>query len=165
MKESNLRRLIREVLEPKQLYSKNAEELLVLTAAAESLGGEYLYQTNGPARGFFQMEPNTEKDILENYVRYKSSLRDALKKFICFNTDGTYSYRINDPLTYSLEYQVLISRIHYLRKPEAIPHVDDSVGLSEYWKKHYNTTLGKGRPIEARVKYYEYVGVYTSGRS
>lgn len=157
MKESNMRRLIKEVLEPKGLYSRNAEELLILTAAAESLGGSYLYQTNGPARGFFQMEPNTERDILENYVRYKPELRDALKQFISFNVDGTYSYRINDPLTYSLEYQVVMARIHYMRDKFHIPPHTDVEGLASYWKRVYNTYLGKGTVKSAQNKYNEYL--------
>lgn len=158
MKESNMRRLIKEVLEPRGLYSRNAEELIILTFAAETLGGEYIYQTKGPARGMGQMEPVTEEDLLVNYVRYKPELRDALKQFINFNVDGTYSYRINDPLTYSLEYQVLMTRIFYLRKPGAIPHYTDKLGLASYWKKHYNTHLGKGNIYEAQNKYNNYVG-------
>jgi hypothetical protein len=108
-----MRRLISDVLTPTNLYSVNAEELLVLTAAAESLGGQYIYQTRGPARGMFQMEPATEHDLLINYIRYKPELRNILKSFIQFNVDGTYLYKINDPLTYSLDYQVIMARIHY----------------------------------------------------
>lgn len=158
MKVSNLRRLIREVLEPKGLYSPPAEELLVLTAAAESLGGAYLYQVKGPARGIFQMEPATERDILSNYVRYKTNLRDVLKQFIQFNADGTWAYRINDPLTYSLEYQVVMARIHYLRDKFIIPPHTDVEGLASYWKRVYNTYLGKGTVAGATKKYLEYVG-------
>jgi len=158
VKVSNLRRLIREVLEPKGLYSPPAEELLILTAAAESLGGAYLYQTNGPARGIFQMEPATEKDLLSNYIRYKANFRDSLKQFIQFNADGTWSYRINDPLTYSLEYQVVMARIHYLRDKKPVPMHTDVTGLAKYWKRVYNTHLGKGTVEGATKKYLEYVG-------
>lgn len=157
MKISNLRRLIREVLEPTGLYSANAEELIVLTIAAESLGGQYIYQTNGPARGIGQMEPATEHDLLTNFVFLKSDLRDILKAFVGFNPDGTYYKRINDPLTYSLEYQILMTRIFYLRKPGAIPAHTDVKALAQYWKKHYNTHLGKGDPLVAEVKYLNYV--------
>lgn len=157
MKPSNLRRLIREVLEPAGLYSRNAEELLVMTIAAESLGGQYIYQTKGPARGIGQMEPATEEDLLVNFIRYKSELREALKAYIQFNVDGTYVYRIPDPLTYSLAYQILMTRIFYLRKPGAIPPHTDTKALAAYWKKHYNTYLGKGDPLVAEVKYLNYV--------
>jgi hypothetical protein len=158
VKVNNMRRLISDVLTPTRLYSVNAEELLVLTAAAESLGGQYIYQTRGPARGMFQMEPATEHDLLVNYIRYKPELRDILKSFIQFNADGTYLYRINDPLTYSLDYQVIMARIHYLRKPGALPHFTNVSELANYWKRHYNTHLGKGTPEGAIKKYKEYVG-------
>ena len=157
MRIEDMRRLIREVLEPKGLYSENAEELLILTTATESLGGHYLYQVNGPARGFFQMEPLTERDLLKNYVFYKPELREAVKQFVKFETDGSYSYRIHNPLTYSLEYQVIMARIHYLRRPGAIPNKGDIPALAQYWKKHYNTYLGKGDPKVAEVKYLNYV--------
>lgn len=155
---SNMRRLIQEVLEPIGLYSKNAEELLILTVAAESLGGQYLYQTQGPARGFTQMEPATENDILTNYVRYKPELRDALKQYIKFEADGTWSYRVNKPLTYCLDYQIIMARIHYMRDKFNIPPHTDIEGLASYWKRVYNTYKGKGTVAKAIQKYMEYIG-------
>lgn len=157
MKINNMRRLIREVLEPIGMYSVNAEELLVLTAAVESLGGDYLYQTKGPARGFFQMEPETEKDIIRNYVFYKSELREVLSRFIQFNVDGSWKHKVANPLTYNLEYQVIMTRIHYLRRIAPIPMYNDIKGLAKYWKEHYNTKLGKGTVEGAIEKYINYV--------
>jgi hypothetical protein len=158
MVHSDLRRLIKEVLTPVNLYSPEAEELLILTAATESLGGHYLYQIKGPARGIFQMEPATENDILVNYVRYKSNLRSALKQFINFNVDGTYTYRIDNPLVTSLSYQILMARIHYLRDKFSIPEAEDVDALASYWKRVYNTYKGKGVPEKAVNKYLEYIG-------
>jgi len=157
MRHEDVRRLIREVLLPKGLYSTNVEELLILTVATESLGGNYLYQMKGPARGLFQMEPFTEQDHLKNFVFYRSELREAVKQFIKFEADGSFSYRINDPLTYSLEYQVIMARIHYLRKPKALPHFTDVKEMAQYWKKYYNTHLGKGDPKIAESNYLDYV--------
>lgn len=46
--------------------TSNLRELLILTAKHESKGGQYLEQIGGgPARGAFQVEPATAKDILE----------------------------------------------------------------------------------------------------
>lgn len=157
MKHTDMRRLIKEVLEPAGLYSDNAEELLILTMAAESLGGYYLYQQKGPARGFFQMEPATEKDIHINYVKYNTRLRDALAAYTYFSVDGNLNYKVKNPLVTSLEYQILMARIHYLRVINPIPHKDDIEGLANYWKKWYNTPLGKGTTVAAIEKYKEYV--------
>ena len=46
-------------LDALQMYSKEAEEILVFTCASESLGGTYLKQVKGPALGIYQMEPAT----------------------------------------------------------------------------------------------------------
>lgn len=53
-------------------------ELLLLTCAAESAMGKYIMQVGGPARGIFQMEPNTEKDIWENWLKYKPQKEAAV---------------------------------------------------------------------------------------
>jgi len=75
MNKDHLRELISRVLEQLDLYSRDAVELLMLTAAAESNLGEYLRQVGrGPALGIFQMEPSTETDIWYNYLRYRSEL-------------------------------------------------------------------------------------------
>ena len=158
MNEKQLRRLIQEVLKPCSLYSESAEELLVLTAASESLGGTYLYQVEGPARGIFQMEPATEKDILINYVYYNDQLRAAVSEFVEFPAQGKVKYKQKDPLTYNLAYQVLMCRIHYRRDKFALPAKTDVDGLASVWKRVYNTYLGKGTAKEAINKYKRYVG-------
>lgn len=155
---SDLRRLIKDVLTPHHMYSEAAEELLILTAATESLGGKYIFQIKGPARGIFQMEPATEHDILKNYVFYKANLRNALKTFVSFNVDGSFDFKVKEPLVYSLEYQILMARIHYLRDRFGLPEASDIDGLASYWKRVYNTYLGKGSPEKAVTKYLEYVG-------
>lgn len=158
MKHSQLRRLIQEVLKPAELYSESAEELLVLTAASESLGGEYIYQVSGPARGMFQMEPATEKDILLNYVYYNDNLRSAVSEWVEFPSQGVLKYKQRDPLTYNLAYQVLMCRIHYRRDKFALPAKTDIEGMASVWKRVYNTYQGKGTAKEAISKYKGYVG-------
>ena len=56
--------IIRPSLMPLDLYSEDAEELLIGICAHESKGGTYLMQKDGgPAAGFFQMEPETYTDL------------------------------------------------------------------------------------------------------
>ena len=55
--------------------------LLVGTACVESNCGEYIKQINGPACGIFQIEPNTAKDIQENYIKYNPYLKHIHDKF------------------------------------------------------------------------------------
>ena len=60
MYKEHLREMIQFVLMKYDLYSRNAEELLMLTAACESNLGHYFKQLGGgPALGIFQVEPAT----------------------------------------------------------------------------------------------------------
>ena len=148
MKVSNLRRLIREVLEPFELWSQDAEELLVLTAAAESLGGVYLYQDKGPAKGFWQMEPATEKDIIENFIKKKP---EYVVMYNGIKAEGI------DNLAHNLAYQVFMARLHYRRIKTSLPSSSSPTELAMYWKSHYNTRLGKGTVEGALKKYNDYL--------
>lgn len=143
---SDLRRIIQSVLKPIGLYSADAEELLVLTAAVESKGGKYLYQIKGPARGIFQMEPRTEQCIIDNYLRYKEELDDKVKQYITGKND----------LVTNLAYQIIMARIHYLRVPAPLPDRNDVEAMAKYWKQYYNTPKGKGTVEKAIGEYYEY---------
>lgn len=121
----------------------------MLTAAVESHLGHYVYQIGGPARGIFQMEPATAIDIYDNYLRYQEGLRDELLYFCAADPERD--------LLGNIPYQILMARFHYLRVKEPLPKAEDSKGLAEYWKKYYNTTLGKGTVEKAIEEYKKYV--------
>ena len=40
-------------------------------------------------------------------------------------------------------------RVHYYRKPAALPHYGDAEAMTAYWKRYYNTRLGKGTATKA----------------
>lgn len=119
-------------------YSRNAEQLVMGTALAES-GLSFIQQIgNGPARGFFQMEPATHDDIWENYLPRKLELVNDLKSLIIRDMN------LLDQLHGNLYYAAAMCRIHYLRFREPLPEEDDWPGFAAYWKKYYNTRLGAG---------------------
>ena len=136
-------------LEPEIPYSKEAEELIMLTAATESNLGEYLEQVKGPAQGVFQVEPATHEDIWDNYLKYKPALQ---KKILSFGTIGVSQY----DLRYNLIYQTAICRVHYYRSKKPLPTMDP-VSLATVWKSTYNSSLGKGTVAHAVEKYKKYV--------
>jgi hypothetical protein len=152
---SQFRDFISRVLTDLGLCSDSAVELLLGTAAQESGFGTYLQQIKGPARGVFQMEPATERDIWDN--------------FLCFNDRLALSHRIRDlsgawrggcdsfALEGNLIYQTAMCRVHYLRVPSPLPAANDLVALANYWKRHYNTFQGKGTPQEFVRNYHQYV--------
>jgi len=138
-----LRSLIKRVLQPCTLWSQEAEDLLMGTAAQESRLGKYIAQINGPAKGIFQMEPATEKDLWGYIVR-----KDLT------NLIGTVSGVFDaNPLHLegNLIYQIIIARIFYRRIKEAIP--EGLVLQAKYYKKYWNTELGKAT-VDQYVKNY-----------
>jgi len=127
----------------------NAVELLMLTAAQESHLGTYIMQLKGPARGVFQMEPRTEKDIWENFLQYKPDLR-ALVGALRLRHPGHDDL----DLLANLPYQIAMARILYYRVKEPLPDdPSDITSLARYWKQHYNTPLGAGEVLEAVGNY------------
>lgn len=134
-----LRERIKTVLEIYTVYSEEAQELLMLTAAQESRLGTYLTQISGPALGIFQVEPYTYNDIYNRVLskRWKGSFSpDPMSMIVNFDTS------------------IMACRAKYLSIPEAIPK--DIEGMAKYWKKYYNTELGKGTYKEALDNYKRY---------
>ncbi len=131
-----------------QMYSKPAEELLVFTCATESKGGTYIKQVGGPALGVYQMEPKTYMDIWNNYITRRTNLMVML----------AHNFKANrmdeaDRMIWDLMYSTAMARIFYRRINEEIPNETDVNGLWEYYKKYYNTELGKATKDES-IKAY-----------
>lgn len=135
--------VIRPVLTKLNAWSKDAEDLILGTACQESHCGKYLRQLGCTgvvgAFGVWQMELATARDIYDNYLRYKPDLKAVVE-----GLRGNQS--ICDALTNNLAYACAMCRIHYLRQPGKIPATVD--GQGQYWKKYYNTALGRGTVAE-----------------
>ncbi len=148
----HFRELIRCVLAPAFLWSADAEELLMGTAAQETYLGRYLRQLgDGPGVGIFSMEDATHLDTWNNYLNYRSELI-AKVGHAC----GIYDYN-QDAMRGDLRYQIIMARIHYLRIPERLPAVNDLIGQATYWKEHFNTPEGAGMVIQYKANYKRYV--------
>lgn len=150
---SQFRSLIVEpVLSKLRVYSKSAEELLVFTCAAESLGGTLLQQVKGPALGIYQMEPNTYSDIWVNYIRNRNQLATLMAlHFGCSRVPEV------ERLIYDLHFATAMSRIHYLRMPGKLPDAKDTDGIWDYYKKYYNTEKGKAKKEDSIKKYQDFI--------
>lgn len=150
----DLIRRILKYLEPDIPYSDDAVELLMLTAAQESHLGTYIRQIKGPARGVFQMEPRTERDIWENFLRYKPKLSEKILDLV--SQSEAPLMPPTTALESNLAYQIAMARVHYYRVPEPLPRKSERKGMrnhAAYWKNHYNTALGKGTRDEALENY------------
>jgi len=135
-----LRAIIRMSLSPIGLWSQEAEELLLMTAAHESSMGKYTKQIKGTALGLYQMEPETLYDNYVNYLHYRPNLFQKIAD-ITGATGADLGQLEFNPL-----YSTIHARIKYRRSPVPLPPASDTRLLAEYAKNHYNTHLGKATP-------------------
>ena len=135
--------IIRPTLEHLDMHSEAAENLVLGTALQESNLTHLQQLGGGPALGLFQMEPATERDILETYL----SRREDIAKKLPADRD----------LIGNLKYATAMCRIHYWRVPEPLPHADDADGMAAYYKQFYNTAEGEATEAGFARMYRKYV--------
>lgn len=132
--------VIHPALEAINACSESAIQLLLGTAAQETLMGSYLHQINGPALGIYQMEPATYYDIFDKVINPNPNLLLNINKLI------GWGYEYEPPksmLIQNLAFATVLTRCHYLRFKEPLPKVNDIEGMARYYKKYYNTPKGK----------------------
>jgi|TARA_Y100001938_G_scaffold150482_1_gene241606 hypothetical protein len=94
------------------------------------------YGEGNPAVSFWQLEPETIRDMWDNYISYRKPLIEACYKLGLIEANKVFSVFSNIALASAF------CRIYYRRKPGAIPKTMPA--RAEYWKKHYNTYKGRG---------------------
>ena len=143
---------LQEATNGKIQVNDESVDLLLMTAAHESKLGEFIKQQGGPALGIFQMEPATHEDHWE-YITPREWLYRALS-YMNLETDTNAS-----TMEYNLKYAIVLARIHYYRRPEALPKkteryrgiggTEEYLGnLAVYCKKYYNTSAGKATALK-----------------
>ena len=117
--------------------SKDAQMLLLATAAIESKCGYYIKQIGGPALGIWQMEPSTEKDIFINCdaVQDNSVLSDNIGYLCCA------PYGMSNLLA-SPMYACAMARLKYSMDADKLPDYRYINAIYYYYKRIYNTPLG-----------------------
>ena len=123
-------------------YSDDALALVVRTGMAES-GYRALAQMGGPAISYFQLEPDTINDVIENYLHYRQPLMDKLVKMGLDESNPNWSVMTN------IAVATAFCRLKYRRDSEPIPK--NLKQQAQYWKRIYNSELGKGT-IEHFIK-------------
>ena len=98
------------------------------------------------------MEPATYTDIWENYIKHRSSLVQLLA--LNFSSPS-----IPNPerMVYDLRFATAMARLHYRRRSEPLPQHTDIEAIWEYYKKYYNTHLGKAEKEESIKHYRKFV--------
>lgn len=142
-KKTQLQDLIERTLKEINLYSPAAVNLLLGTAAQESLFGTYLRQlgfnVGKGAQGCFQMERPTFDDLKRRY----GDKFPVIKSF-------TF-----EQLEWDLKAQIIMARIKYYSCPGPIP--EDLNGQAKYYKQYYNSPLGAATVEDYLKNYDKYV--------
>lgn len=112
---------------------------LLLGIAVQESGLQHTRQLgSGPARGYWQMEPATERAHWQ-MLRQQVSLEQELITRCGVEEASAQALQHNIP------YQILMARLHfYLRDPLPLPERQDIQEQARRWKKYYNTEAGKG---------------------
>lgn len=135
--------IIRPALEHIGFWSAAAETLVLATGLAES-GLRYVDQVDkaghpGPAFGLFQIERATHDDIWRRWLAMRPAIADRVRELIAPEPQDLCRQMWGNHL-----YAAAMCRIFYLRVPERLPLADEPAGMARYWKRYYNTSLGKG---------------------
>lgn len=117
-------------------YSKTAHDLLMGTAAQESLMGTYLVQQSGPGVGVFMASPALVPAVLR---QCSTAIRGVIGD-LGDPTDG-------GALASNLVLAAMLARCWYWVVPEPLP-ADTVSGLWGYYKAHYNTAAGAATESE-----------------
>jgi hypothetical protein len=136
MKKS-IKKIIKYTLKKLAMDSEEARALIFATGNAES-GYRVLEQIGGPAIGFFQVEPNTIADVWDNYVFYRPEIKTDLWSL------GFDESNMSGSVMASIALQVAFARLQYKRDPNKLPDMGNKAAMAEYWKRVYNTELGRG---------------------
>lgn len=132
---------IRPVLKGLRLHSPEAERLVLGTACAESQLRWLRQRPTGPARGLWQIEPFTARDVLGRYLRRRDDLSKRVRATV-FPMTGARTFRNLDDnalgfaLANNLALGCAICRLIYLWVPEPIPIIAKRQAV--YWVAHYN---------------------------
>ena len=137
-KYNSIKDSINWTLEYIDMYSEDAADLIFKTGMAESAYKTVKQYNGGPAIGYWQVEPNTMYDIMENYVKYRPKLEKLLISL--GYSDSNTEVRVMN----NMALQIAFCRLKYRMSRFPLPKAGDLKAQAKYWKKIYNSYLGKG---------------------
>ena len=124
-----------------ELVTKVSVQLLLCTCAQESGFGTYLRQTNGPAIGIFQMEEPTFEWLREYYTNKYPQIAGWEAR----------------EMEWDLKKAIIMARLRYRVAPDPLPEGETAESLWPYYKKFYNSTLGKATEYDFINRVHQYV--------
>ena len=137
MKES-IKKIIKWTLEYLDMDSEEARDLIYKTGMAESGYRALEGHGSNPAVGFWQVEPATMFDTVDNYINYRPELKTKIY------TLGYDDKESEMRLMSNLSLQVAFCRLKYRRDRYPLPKVGNVEAQAKYWKRVYNSEKGRG---------------------
>ena len=130
------------------LYSPASLNLVAGIGMVES-GYRTRKQIDGPALGYWQMEPATEHDCWVNFLDYRPLLAGLVRKVALPSIPQSYLLLTNDP------YAAAMCRIRLYRSSDPLPDATDAEALCRYWKQKYNSAEGAGQVDAAHIALFQ----------
>ena len=154
----NKKQLIDQIIEPTliklNMYSEQAVDLLLWTAAVESRLGYYVVQqAGGPALGIYQMEPNTYYDVWDSVLKYSPIKTSKVQKIIFTENEPSAREMIGN-----INFATAMARIYYSRFPEPLPKANHWEAINEYYYKYWRPNPAKTSKEETFNRGILYVG-------
>ena len=137
-------RVIDPVLKQINLYSAGASKLLLGTAIQESFMGKL-------SKNIFQIEQATVKDINNRILSAHPNLRNAVQQL--YNPEQSLAWNLKN----NVKYEVAMARLVYLKSNQNIPDTSNVNTLGQFWKKYYNTYLGKGKASQFSAHFASFI--------
>lgn len=149
----NLSQIKHEVISPALSFvGYNTTASLSLVCGTGNKESGYRTKTQyggGPAKSWFQIERPTYNDVLNRAVSKRPLLKNKIIEYLNGN-DPSF-----DLLTENDGFAAIVCRLKYLLIPEELPSYDDAASMAKYWKKYYNTYLGKGSVDSETIRLFK----------
>jgi len=133
------------------INQKAAVNQLLGTVFQESMIGNvtHLKQIGGPALGIYQIEPATEEDIWENYLKFRTDKASFIRGLM-----QQHYTEYGTDLVVNLRYATAMARLKYWRRSFKWPKdPNDIPALAIIWDTHYNANPDHGWPSQFMFKF------------
>ena len=117
--------------------------------------GHYLVQQNIGFKGgigIYQMQRGTYDDIWSRKINDKVAIKARIRLMLGYEGKPPAERMATD-----MTLATIMTRLFYAAIPNPLLASDDIRGIGEYWKRYYNTALGKGTVDEFVTNYRKYV--------
>mgnify|MGYP003365417421 CR=1 FL=1 len=100
-------------------------------------------QANGPALGYWQVEPRTHDDLWRNWLGNRLTLAHIARGYLPSQYSASPIGHAS-AMVLSDSYGLCIAALVFFRSDEPLPARDDPVAQCRAWKRAYNTAAGAG---------------------